>query len=102
MIKNEVQEHDATKASGKLVLEKAEISWILGIDEKMLPQPSRAAGNKSFRSLTIDGETIEFSDGFTDLHTASYQQILAGKGYGLSETKPAIQLVHDIRNFKSV
>ena len=57
------------------------------------------AGKRTFRALNIDGESFEFSDGFTELHTKSYKNILAGKGFPLMETKRSIELVHDIRNF---
>jgi UDP-N-acetyl-2-amino-2-deoxyglucuronate dehydrogenase len=59
-----------------------------------------AAGKRTYRSLQMEGEEIEFSDGFTDLHTKSYQQIMDGQGFGLAEAIPAIQLVHDIRHGK--
>jgi UDP-N-acetyl-2-amino-2-deoxyglucuronate dehydrogenase len=98
--KNEVIEHTTTKASGKLLLEKAEVSWIMSIDENMLPPGDKTAGKKSIRVMHVDGESIEFNEGFSDLHTLSYREILAGNGYRLSETKKGIQLVHDIRNFK--
>ena len=93
-----VRENSARVASGELSLEKADISWRLSIDGSHLPQAVREKGAKTFRSLTIDGEEIDFTHGFDDLHTLSYKQILAGKGIGLPETRSGIQLVHDLRN----
>jgi UDP-N-acetyl-2-amino-2-deoxyglucuronate dehydrogenase len=62
--------------------------------------PTEAAGKRTFRSTLVDGQAFEFSDGFTDLHTACYEKILAGQGFELQETKRAIEIVHRIRNFK--
>ena len=97
---NNVTEHSASTASGILELENATVNWRLSIDPNELPENVRAAGKRTFRALNIDRESFEFSDGFTELHTKSYENILAGKGFPLMETKKAIQLVHDIRNFK--
>ncbi len=97
---NIVHSHKEETASGKLVLENAEVDWLLSIDADNLPEEAKQAGKRTFRSLMIDGESFEFSDGFTELHNLSYEHILSGKGFPLSETRKAIQLVHDIRNFK--
>ncbi|MBS1733034.1 MAG: Gfo/Idh/MocA family oxidoreductase [Bacteroidetes bacterium] len=97
---NEVIEHGTDTARGNLELERADVSWMLSINENTLPQDVRAAGKRTFRTLTIDGDAFEFSEGFTELHTVSYANILAGKGFLLAETRRAIQLVHDIRNKK--
>jgi UDP-N-acetyl-2-amino-2-deoxyglucuronate dehydrogenase len=64
--------------------------------------PPEAQGKRTFRSITIDGESLEFSEGFTDLHTLSYQDILAGGGFGLDDAIPAIQLAHDIRTTQPI
>jgi len=98
VVNNEVTEHGRDTARGTLELEKAEINWMLSINENMLPEEVRKAGKRTFRNLLIDGEAFEFSDGFTELHNISYQQILSGQGFRLSETRKAIQLVHEIRN----
>lgn len=98
--KNEVFEHGDHTASGKLTLEKANVEWMLSIDANTLPAEVAAAGKRTFRTLDIDGEAFEFSEGFTELHTKSYEEILKGNGFRISETKRAIQLVHDIRNYK--
>ncbi len=82
----------------KISVENAELEWLLCIAADNLPEEAKQAGKRTFRSLMIDGESVEFSDGFTELHNLSYEQILNGKGFPLSETRKAIQLVHDIRN----
>lgn len=88
-------EHD--RASGLLELEKANIRWFLSINADTLPEPARKAEKRTFRLLTIDGESFEFSDGFTDLHTDSYSEILSGNGFGLEEVGASISVVHTIR-----
>ena len=95
-----VNEMSPIRASGKIELERANINWMLSISEKDLPAAEKAKGNKTFRSLTIDGEDIDFSNGFEQLHTKSYEEVLTGRGIRLAETKKSIQLVHDIRNLK--
>jgi len=97
---NIVTEHSRSTASGILELENASVKWRLSIDSNSLPEEVKASGKRTYRALTIDGASFEFSDGFTELHTKSYENILAGKGFPLMETKRAIQLVHDIRNYK--
>ena len=95
---NDVIKHTDDTAAGTLELERATVNWMLSINENTLPADVRDAGKRTFRTLSIDGEEFEFSDGFTELHTLSYKNILAGNGFPLSETRRAIQLVHDIRN----
>ncbi len=97
---NNVIQHTASTAAGNLVLQKATVNWMLSIDANALPAGVKAAGKRTYRMLTIDGEAFEFSDGFTELHTKSYSEIIAGRGFPMSETKAAIQVVHDIRNTK--
>jgi UDP-N-acetyl-2-amino-2-deoxyglucuronate dehydrogenase len=97
---NNVISHTDQSASGHLELEKASVEWSLSIDSNMLPPEVKAAGKRTFRTLDIDGEEFEFSEGFTELHTQSYNEILAGRGFPISETKKAIEIVHEIRNFK--
>lgn len=98
VIENKVRLHTNDTAAGSLVLQKANINWMLSIDENAIPAAVRAAGKRTWRTLSINGEEFEFSEGFTELHTRSYEEILAGRGFPISETAPAIQLVHDIRN----
>jgi len=90
------------KAAGFLELEKADIRWFLSLDYNDIPNAIKKQGKRTCRSLTVEGEEIEFSDGFTDLHTESYKQIIAGKGFGLMEAKPSIAIVHQIRNSKVI
>ena len=94
---NNVTLHTKTTASGSLELEKASVNWMLSIDVNTLPENVRAAGKRTFRTLTIDGDAFEFSEGFTELHTQSYNDIISGKGFPMSESKKAIELVHKIR-----
>ncbi len=93
-----VSEHSKDTASGRLELENASVKWNLSINGKKLPSEIKAAGKRTYRTLDIDGESFEFSDGFTELHTTSYKNILEGKGFPLTETRKAIELVHSIRN----
>ena len=97
---NNVIQHTADTGSGNLVLQKANINWMLSIDADKLPADVKQAGKRTFRALTIDGESFEFSEGFTDLHTKSYEEILNGNGFRIEETKAAIELVHHIREIK--
>ncbi len=84
--------------SGVLKLKKAEINWMLSIDFNTLPNEVQLMNKRAFRTLKLDGEEIEFSDGFTELHTNSYEQILKGNGYGMNDCRKAIELVSSIRN----
>jgi UDP-N-acetyl-2-amino-2-deoxyglucuronate dehydrogenase len=95
-----VTKHSKDAASGILELEHASVNWHLSIDANQLPAEVKAAGKRTFRALNINGESFEFSDGFTELHTKSYQEILAGNGFPISETRKAIELVHNIRNYQ--
>lgn len=89
---------NADSASGVLELKKARVRWFLSIDYNNVPDDLKAKGKRTYRSLTMEGREIEFSDGFTDLHTKSYQHILDGNGFGLKEARPSIQTVYEIRN----
>lgn len=95
---NTITQHNESTAAGELELEKADINWMLSIDANTLPAEAKAAGKRTFRSLSINDEAFEFSEGFTELHTQSYADIIAGNGFTLADTKKAIELVHDIRN----
>ena len=86
--------------SGKLTFKQANVNWYLSINANNLPQQAKNNGLSTFRTLSIEGEEIEFSKGFTDLHTVSYQHILDGKGYGLADAKSSIEIVSEIRNQK--
>jgi UDP-N-acetyl-2-amino-2-deoxyglucuronate dehydrogenase len=84
-------------AAGVLNLEKANIAWFLSINSDHLPDEATQKGKRTHRSLAIEGREIEFSDGFTELHTNSYKEILKGNGFGLKEARASIELVHSFR-----
>ncbi|MCC7402030.1 MAG: Gfo/Idh/MocA family oxidoreductase [Chitinophagaceae bacterium] len=94
---NKVNQHTDDTASGYLELEKANVQWLLSIDSNSLPAAAKQAGKRTFRFMTIDGEEFEFSEGFTELHTKSYEEILKGNGFPIGETRSSIQLAHEIR-----
>jgi UDP-N-acetyl-2-amino-2-deoxyglucuronate dehydrogenase len=93
-----VETKDAHHVSGTLELARARVKWFLSIKYEHIPEKVRLAGKRTYRTLTLEGEELEFSEGFTDLHTKSYEEILKGNGFGLEEAKPSINLVHEIRN----
>lgn len=95
---NIVHLREATRASGYLEYEHARVRWFLSIDVNDVPGAERAKGKRTYRAVLADGESIEFSDGFADLHTRSYEEILAGRGFGLEENRVAIETVATIRN----
>ena len=99
---NKVNFLKGDKAAGYLELERARVRWFLSIDYEDIPPQIKEAGQRTFRSITIDGEEIEFSGGFTDLHTISYKNILEGKGYGLEAARKSIQTVYTIRNTEPI
>jgi len=86
------------KSSGFLEFNNARVRWFLSINEHDLPVYIKEKGQRTYRSITIDDEELEFSSGFTDLHTKSYERILNGKGFGMQDAQKSIQIVHDIRN----
>ncbi len=94
---SEVHESRATRTAGFLELENARVQWLLSIDKEDLPKEATEKGQRTYRSITIDGEEVEFSGGFTDLHTIVYQETLAGRGFGLEHARSSIELVHDLR-----
>ncbi len=89
-------------ASGMLQFKHARVRWFLSIDYDYLPAEIKATGQRTYRSITVDGEEIEFSGGFTDLHTASYQDILDGGGFGLEDARRSIEIVQQIREADTV
>jgi UDP-N-acetyl-2-amino-2-deoxyglucuronate dehydrogenase len=97
---NQVHHCAETKAAGYLEYEKARVRWFLSVDVNDVPAEQRLKGQRTYRSITLNGEEIEFSEGFTDLHTRSYEEILAGRGFGLEENRVAIETVATIRNAK--
>lgn len=91
-----------TKASGYLEYDRARVRWFLSIDISDVPSDHRKSGRRTFRSIVVDEQEIEFSDGFTDLHTRSYEKILIGDGFGLEDNRTAITTVSNIRNAKPI
>jgi UDP-N-acetyl-2-amino-2-deoxyglucuronate dehydrogenase len=86
------------KAAGYLELENARVRWFLSLDENDIPAKSKLEKQRTFRSIKVEGEEIEFSEGFADLHTESYKEILAGRGFGILEAKQSVETVYTIRN----
>ena len=97
-IRQEVHLSTPEKAAGFMELANARVRWFLSLDQDDLPKAALDAKKRTYRSLTVDGREIEFSDGFADLHTAVYRETLAGHGFGLDDSLPSIQVVHDIRH----
>lgn len=94
---NHVHLAEPTRTAGYLEYEGARVRWYLSLEVEDVPDELRAGGQRTYRSITVDGEEIEFSGGFTDLHTRSYEEILAGNGFGLEENRTAIEAVAGIR-----
>jgi len=97
LVKNEahVKERDAN--AGYLEFKHARVRWFLSVNYEYIPKEVKAAGQRTYRSITVDGNEIEFSGGFTDLHTKSYEHILSGGGFGLEEARSSIEIVSEIR-----
>lgn len=91
----EINRHE--KAGGKLYFEKANVNWFLSVDDKDLPGEAIVAQKRTYRKINIEGEELEFSEGFTDLHTTSYKDILSGGGFGIEDTRKSIQIVSRLR-----
>lgn len=94
---NHVHLNNPQKAAGYLEYERARVRWFLSVDYQDVPTRQKEAGQRTYRSITVDGQEIEFSGGFTDLHTRSYEEILKGAGFGLEASRVAIQTVTQIR-----
>ncbi len=94
---SEVHLSTDTKDGGYIELENARVRWFLSIDRNDLPKEVAEKGQPTYRSITIDGDEVEFSGGFTDLHTEIYRRVLEGRGFGLEDARPSITLAHDIR-----
>tara|TARA_B100000809_G_scaffold225176_1_gene235946 strand:- start:635 stop:1618 length:984 start_codon:yes stop_codon:yes gene_type:complete len=95
---NKVHINSHDRAAGYLEFEQARVKWFLSIDQEVLPREVKEKGQHTYRSIAINGEEIEFSGGFTELHTKSYQDIVQGKGFGLEDARTSIEIVHTIRN----
>lgn len=100
--KNTIHVHEHDRASGYLEFQKAKVRWFLSIDYDVLPDEIKAKGQTTYRSITIEGKELEFSGGFTDLHSKVYKGILDGNGYGLEDARQAIEIVHEIRNSSAI
>ena len=99
---NIVHVSEPDRAAGFLMLERARVRWFLSVNYDYLPDEVKKQNKRTFRTITVDGAEIEFSEGFGDLHTRSYEEILKGNGFGLDEAAQCIQIVHDIRVAKPV
>ncbi|MDP0589327.1 MAG: Gfo/Idh/MocA family oxidoreductase [Candidatus Endonucleobacter bathymodioli] len=88
--------------AGFMQLKHARVSWFLSVNADYIPEPVKASGQRTYRSITVNGHDLEFSTGFTDLHTKSYKQVLQGNGFGLEEARKSIEIVSDIRNKTAV
>jgi UDP-N-acetyl-2-amino-2-deoxyglucuronate dehydrogenase len=88
---------DDQRAAGILELQRADVQWFLSTDVADLPFAPQPGVKTTFRSITVDGEEIEFSEGFTDLHTRLYEEILAGGGFGIADARPSVELTSRIR-----
>ncbi|MBK8418676.1 Gfo/Idh/MocA family oxidoreductase [Candidatus Villigracilis saccharophilus] len=93
-----VYHSDESRMSGFIELEHARVRWFLSVDKNDLPFSAKAGGKTTFRSITVDGKEIEFSEGFTDLHTRVYEETLAGRGFGIKDARPSIDLTYAIRS----
>ena len=100
--KNIIHLSELNKAAGYLELDNARVRWFLSLDYHDIPDIGRESGQRTYRSITVDGKEIEFSKGFTDLHILSYKEILAGRGFGLKEARQSVETAYAIRNSKPV
>ena len=98
--KSEVHVNEKKMMSGALELSNADVRWFLSTDQKDLPSEIRNSEMSTYRSIEVNGEEIQFSDGFTDLHTKLYEETLAGRGFGILHARPSVELVHQIRESK--
>jgi UDP-N-acetyl-2-amino-2-deoxyglucuronate dehydrogenase len=91
---------DKNRAAGYLELERARIRWFLSLDINDIPRELKEKGQRTYRLITLDNNEIEFSEGFTELHTMTYREILSGGGFGLEDARRSIETVYAIRNSK--
>jgi UDP-N-acetyl-2-amino-2-deoxyglucuronate dehydrogenase len=96
--RQEVALSEPSRMSGVLELENADVQWFLSVDRRDLPFEAQPGTKTTFRSITVDGKEVEFTEGFTDLHTRVYQETLAGRGFGIADARPSIELSHQIRH----
>ena len=100
--KNIVHVSEKDRAGGFLKLKRANVRWALSVNYNDIPKNIKETGQQTFRSITVNGEELEFSGGFTDLHTLSYQEILKGNGFGIDQVRNAVNIVYNIRNSKPI
>ena len=98
----ELEINKPEKAGGKLFFEKANVNWFLSVDDKDLPAEAVVAQKRTYRNINIEGQELEFSEGFTDLHTTIYKDILSGGGFGIEDTRKSIQIVSSLRKIWSI
>ena len=94
----EVHLREPRRIGGYVQLERARVRWFLSCETADLPFVPEAGGKATFRSITVDGREVEFSEGFTDLHTRVYEEALAGRGFGIDDSRPSIELCHRLRS----
>jgi UDP-N-acetyl-2-amino-2-deoxyglucuronate dehydrogenase len=102
MQKSKVHINTPEKAAGFIELKNARVRWFLSVDAKDIPLNHQQAGKRTYRSILIENQEIEFSEGFTDLHTVSYNEILAGNGFRVADAMRSVVIAHQIRNSKTI
>lgn len=102
VVENIVHAKTPDTNTGLLRTKNAKVRWFLSINHDYLPEDVKIAGQRTYRSITVDGQAFEFSEGFTDLHTESYKHILDGRGFGLEDARNSIEIVSTIRNLVPV
>ena len=102
VINNEVHLREANRSAGYLEFKHAKVRWFLSVDFDYIPDEIKKTGQRTYRSITVNNEEIEFSGGFTDLHTKSFEDILNGGGFGLEDARKSIEIVSNIRNSEVV
>ncbi|EQC43546.1 Gfo/Idh/MocA family oxidoreductase [Bacteriovorax sp. Seq25_V] len=100
--KQEVHHFDESSCAGFLELEKAKVKWFLSLDKNMLPESAKQQNKTTYRNITFNGEEIEFSDGFTELHKTVYTDVLNGHGYGVEDARNAITIVDSMRKMSLI
>ena len=99
---NVVNISEFNKAGGYLELKNARVRWFLSLDYNDIPAEAKEKGQRTFRSVTVEGEEVEFSEGFTDLHTATYREIIEGRGFGLDQVRQSVITAYTIRNARPI
>ena len=97
-LRSEVHLREHRRVAGFIELERARVRWLLSAERDDLPFAAQSGQRTSFRSMVVDGQEVEFTDGVAALHTRAYEEILAGRGFGIAEARPSIELVHQIRS----